>query len=160
MYLTCAFGSGEILIPHLRLPLRWAKHNATDVECHGSYRGSYFSLFASLTLKKYKCMFFVMLPEWVINIHRSLIMSRGPVESTSRHMRPSNTLIRLRIRTVRSESSMCALCVAKGSTFVQAKNWDSAQTVWINRLIGIFAGRTRQLVHVHYTGYRLIYYNC
>ena len=54
---------------------------------------------------------------------------------------PSKTQIRLRIRAVWSESSMVALWVATGSTFLQAKNQRSDQIVRMCNLVLILAVR-------------------
>ena len=76
----------------------------------------------------------------------SSFSSRYPAKGTSWHVRPLKTQISLRIRAVRSESSMWAQWRAKGPTSFQVENWDSDQTVWMRRLIWIAAVRTCQFV--------------
>ena len=77
-------------------------------------------------------------------------MSRYPEKCTSWHLRSSKTQISLRIRAVWSESSIGALWVAKGPMLLHA---DFYQTVWMRRLVWIFAVRTCQVIP--YDGYRL-----
>ena len=50
-------------------------------------------------------------------------------------VRPAKTQISLGIRPVRSEASLCAQCVAKDPSFLQADSEDSDQTGWMPRLI-------------------------
>ena len=77
---------------------------------------------------------------------------------TNWHVRLSKAQISLRIRAVWSESSICALWVAKCPTFLQSDNLVSDKTVRMRRLFWIKHARTYQLVHC--TGYRLVsYYN-
>ena len=57
-------------------------------------------------------------------------------------VRPSKT----QIRPVWSESSLCALCVAKDPSFLHADSEDSDQTGRMPRLIWVFAGRTCHFV--------------
>ena len=57
-------------------------------------------------------------------------------------VRPAKTLIRLVIRPVWSESSLCAHWVAKDPRFLHADGEDSDQIGRMPRLIWVFAGRT------------------
>ena len=57
-------------------------------------------------------------------------------------VRPAKTMIRLGIRPVWSESSLCAQWVAKGPSFLHADSEESDQTGRMPRLIWVFAGRT------------------
>ena len=74
-------------------------------------------------------------------------------------VRPAKTQIRLGIRPVLSESSMCAKWVAKDPSFLHADSEDSDQTGRMPRLNCVFAGRT-----CHFVGFvmrRLIcVWNC
>ena len=56
--------------------------------------------------------------------------------------------ISLRILTVWSEFSLCAHWVAKDPIRLHADSEHSDQTVWVHRLICVFAGRTDHLVFV------------
>ena len=56
---------------------------------------------------------------WVLG---DFLRSRCPTKGTGWYVRPSKTQISLHIRTVLTESSMGALWVAKGPTFLQAEN--------------------------------------
>ena len=69
-------------------------------------------------------------------------MSRLLTKPTKWHVRPAKTPISLGIRTVWSESSLCAQWVAKDLSFLHADSEDSDQTGWMPRLIWIFTGRT------------------
>ena len=70
-----------------------------------------------------------------------------PHDKTSKMtLRPAKTQISLGIRPVWSESSLCALCVAKGPGFLHADSEDSDRTGRIPRLIWVFAGRTCHFV--------------
>ena len=62
-------------------------------------------------------------------------------------VRPAKTQISLGIRSVWSESSLCAQWVAKDPRFLHADSEDSDQTGWMPRLIWVFAGRT------HFVGF-------
>ena len=55
---------------------------------------------------------------------------------------PMKTQIRLGIRSVLSESSLCAQWIAKDPSFLHANSEDSDQTGRMPRLILVFAGRT------------------
>ena len=57
-------------------------------------------------------------------------------------VRPAKTQISLGIRSVWSESSLSAQCVAKDPRFLHADSEDSDQTGQMPRLIWVFAGRT------------------
>ena len=57
-------------------------------------------------------------------------------------VRPAKTQIRLGIRPVRSESSLCAQWVAKDPSFLLADSESADQTGRMPRLISVFAGRT------------------
>ena len=59
---------------------------------------------------------------------------------------PGKTQISLAIRPVWSESSLCALWVAKDLSFLHADSEDSDQTGRMPRLIWVFAGRTLTLL--------------
>ena len=61
-------------------------------------------------------------------------------------VRPAKTQIRLCIRPVWSESSLCAQWVAKESSFLHADSEDSDQTGQMPRLIWVFAWRTAILL--------------
>ena len=56
--------------------------------------------------------------------------------------------ISLRILTVWSEFSLCAHWVAKDPIRLHADSEHSDQTLWVHRLIWVFAGRTDHLVFV------------
>ena len=59
-------------------------------------------------------------------------------------MRRAKIQISLRIRTVWSDSSLCAFSIAKAAKCLLANNEDSDQTVRMRRLIWVFVGRTCQ----------------
>ena len=61
-------------------------------------------------------------------------------------VRPAKTQISLSIRSVWSESSLCAKWVARDPSFLHADSEDSDQTGRMPRLIGVFAGRTCHFV--------------
>ena len=61
-------------------------------------------------------------------------------------LRSTKTQISLAIRTVWSESSLCAQLVATDPTLLHADNEDSDQNRWMPRLIRVFAGRTDHFV--------------
>ena len=61
-------------------------------------------------------------------------------------VRPAKTQISLGICPVWSESSLCALWVAKDPSFLHADSEDSDQTGRMPRLIWVFAGRTCHFV--------------
>ena len=73
-------------------------------------------------------------------------MSRFTTKPTLWQVRPGKTQISLGIRPVWSESSLCALMVAKGLVFLHADSEDSDQTGRMSRLIWVFAGRTCHFV--------------
>ena len=54
------------------------------------------------------------------------------------HMRTAKIQIRLRIRAVWSESSLCAFWIGKDRKFLYEDNED-----WMRRLIWVFIGRAR-----------------
>ena len=100
---------------------------------HWPLFGSHFGCLSSFSL---------MMP----HLHLSLDMT------TKWHMRPSKTQISLGIRPVWSESSLCALWVAKGPRFLHADSEDSDQTRRMPRLIWVFAGRTLILLVLSWGG--------
>ena len=61
-------------------------------------------------------------------------------------VRPAKTQISLGIRSVWSESSLCAQWVAKDPSFLHVDSEDSDQTGRMPRLIWVFAGRTCHFV--------------
>ena len=61
-------------------------------------------------------------------------------------VRPAKIQISLGIRSVWSESSLCAQWVAKDPIFLHADSEDSDQTGRMPRLIWVFAGRTCHVV--------------
>ena len=61
-------------------------------------------------------------------------------------VRPAKTQISLGIRSIWSESSLCAQWVAKGPSFLHADSEDSDQTGRMPRLIWVFAGRALTLL--------------
>ena len=73
-------------------------------------------------------------------------MSHLMTKPTKWHVHPAKTQIRLGIHPVWSETSLCALWVAKDPSFLQADSEDSDQTGWMPRLNWVFAGRTRHFV--------------
>ena len=73
------------------------------------------------------------------------IPTKGPVH-------PTKTQISLRSR---SESSLCALWVAKDHMLLQAHNEDTDQTGRVSRLIRIFSGRT-----CHFVGFVMLQLIC
>ena len=70
-------------------------------------------------------------------------------------MRPAKTQISLGIRSVWSESSLCAYWVAKDPKFLHADSEDSDQTARMPRLIWVFAGRI-----CHFAGFVMSRLNC
>ena len=62
-------------------------------------------------------------------------------------MRTAKTQISLSICPVWSESSQCAMCVAKNPSFLHADSEDSDQTGQMPRLIWVFTGRTCYFVY-------------
>ena len=73
-------------------------------------------------------------------------MSRSVTKSAKWYVRPVKTQISLGIRPVWSESSLCAYCVAKDPSFLQADNEASDQTGRMPRLIWVFVERTCHFV--------------
>ena len=74
-------------------------------------------------------------------------------------MHPANTQISLGILPVWSESSLCALKIAKGPRFLHADNKDSDQTGRMPRQIWVFNGCTGHFVmprHQKVAGYYVI----
>ena len=65
-------------------------------------------------------------------------MNRNIRKRTSGHVRQAKIQIVLRIRTVYSESSLCAFWKAKDAKFLHADNEDSDQTARMRRLIRVF----------------------
>ena len=74
------------------------------------------------------------------------IMSHLMTKPTKWHVRPAKTQISLGIHPVWSESSLCALWVAKDPSFLHADSEDSDQTGRMPRLIWVFTGRTCHFV--------------
>ena len=62
-----------------------------------------------------------------------------------------------RLRSVWSESSLCAQWVAKDPSFLHADSDDSDQTGWMPRLIWVFAGRTIILLVLSWGGSFIVF---
>ena len=83
------------------------------------------------------------------NIHSILTntLIEPPRDKTNNvAVRPGETQINLGIRTVWSESSLCAQWIDKDPSFLHADSEDSDQTGRMPRLIWVFAGRTLTLL--------------
>ena len=78
----------------------------------------------------------------IIRNYGHIDLNRRTTKPAKWHVRPAKTQINLGIRPVWSESSLCAQWVVKGPVFLHADNEDFDQTVWMPRLIWIFAERT------------------
>ena len=81
-----------------------------------------------------------------IIVCKELYMSRLMTKPTKWHVRPAKTHISLGIRTVWSESLLCAQWAAKDPSFLHEDSEDSDQTERIPRLISVFTGRTCHFV--------------
>ena len=83
---------------------------------------------------------------WHIQIHDAtstkLWLGRRITKPIKWQVRPAKTQISLGIRPVWSESSLCALWVAKDPMLLHVNSEDSDQTGRMPRLIRVFAGRT------------------
>ena len=86
----------------------------------------------SLGFQCYKVIFLVNL------LKEKLYLSRLVTKPTKWHVRPAKTQISLGIRPVWSESSLCALRVAKDPVLLHVDSEDSKGIM----LIWVFAGRT------------------
>ena len=73
-------------------------------------------------------------------------LSRRMTKATKWHVRPTKTQISLGIHPVWSESSLCALWVAKDLWFLHSDSEDSDQIGQMPRLIWVFARRTGHFV--------------
>ena len=78
--------------------------------------------------------------------HPSIHLSLRMTKPTKWHVRPAKTQIRLSIRPVWSESSLCTLWVAKDPLLLNADSENSDQTGRMHRLIWVFTGSTGHLV--------------
>ena len=86
----------------------------------------------------------ILLLRCLIKIQNHL--SRLVTKPTKWHVRPAKTQISLDIRSVWSESLLCAQWVAKDPMFLLADSEYSDQTRRMPRLIWIFAGRKGHFV--------------
>ena len=75
-------------------------------------------------------------------------LSHLMIKPTKWHVRLAKTQIRLGIRPVWSESSLCAQWVTNGPSFLHADSEDSDQTGRMPRLIWVFAGRTGHIAGI------------
>ena len=73
-------------------------------------------------------------------------LSRSMTKSTISPVHPAKTQISLGICPVWSELSLCAHCVAKDPSFLQADSEDSEETGQMPRLIWVFDGRKAHFV--------------
>ena len=73
-------------------------------------------------------------------------MSHWTTKTTKWHVRPAKTRISLGMPPVWSESSLCAVWVAKVVMLLHADSKDSDQTGRMPRLIWVFAGGTGYFV--------------
>ena len=64
------------------------------------------------------------------------------------HVLPAKIQIRLRIRAVWSESSLCAFWIAKDAKFLHADNEDYKQFAQMRRLLWVFNRRTCKKVRI------------
>ena len=76
---------------------------------------------------------------------------------TKWHVLPAKTQNSLGIRTVWSESSLCAQLVAKDPRFLHADSEDSDQPGRMPRLIWVFAGRTVILLVLSWGGSVMVF---
>ena len=74
------------------------------------------------------------------NIEHYWIWASAWQKPTKEHESPAQTLIRLGIRPVWSEASLCAQWVVKDPSFLHADSEDSDQTGRMPRLSWVFAG--------------------
>ena len=102
----------------------------------------------------YSCENLTQEPLRGVSSQTSVNMSRNVWKRTIGRVRSEKIQIRLRSRTVWSESSLGAYWIAKDAKFLHADNEDSHQTAQMRRLIWVFVGHACQ--KVHFLTFRLI----
>ena len=113
------------------------------------------------------CLLFDWTHNWMAKSHQSnfriiTATCEPPLVKTNNVVAfPAKTQISLGIRSVWSESSLCAQWVAKDPSFLHADSEDSDQTGRMPRLIRVFAGCTphcwfcHEMAHVFSSGVRI-----
>ena len=97
-----------------------------------------------------------------VNLCRNMLrlkynLSRLMTKPTKWYVRPAKTQTSLGICPIWSESSLCAVWVAKDPKFLHADSEDSDQTARMPRLICVFAGRILTLLVLSCRGSNVIY---